>query len=132
MGEMLSAMESKTIAITTLGCKVNQYESATIEETLREKGHRIVNFKTEADVYIINTCTVTHKTDYQSRQMIRRAQKKEKPHSAFLISLHLSKYQYCLCSTRMAFQNSLNKSWQIFATHSLVSMIAAAVSENVI
>ena len=69
-------MESKTIAITTLGCKVNQYDSATIEETLRKAGHRIVDFKTEADVYIINTCTVTHKTDYQSRQLIRRAQKK--------------------------------------------------------
>jgi threonylcarbamoyladenosine tRNA methylthiotransferase MtaB len=75
-GEMISTMESKTIAITTLGCKVNQYDSATIEEALIDKGHRIVDFKTEADVYIINTCTVTHKTDYQSRQLIRRAQKK--------------------------------------------------------
>ena len=69
-------MKTKSIAITTLGCKVNQYDSATIEETLKKKGHRIVDFKTEADVYIINTCTVTHKTDYQSRQLIRRAQKK--------------------------------------------------------
>lgn len=61
------------IAITTLGCKVNQYESAGIIEELQRRGFSIVQFKSEADIYIVNTCTVTHKTDYQSRQLIRRA-----------------------------------------------------------
>jgi len=60
-------------AIATLGCKVNQYESAGIVEALTEKGFSHVPFTGEADIYIVNTCTVTGKTDYQSRQLIRRA-----------------------------------------------------------
>jgi len=61
------------IAITTLGCKVNQSESASIEGALRENGHEIVNHAANPHVCIVNTCTVTAKSDYQSRQMIRRA-----------------------------------------------------------
>lgn len=65
------------IAIATLGCKVNQSESASIEGILREKGYEIVPYTDPAiggaDVYVINTCTVTAKSDYQSRQLIRRA-----------------------------------------------------------
>lgn len=61
------------IAVATLGCKVNQYESAGMVETLRENGFSPVSFDGSADVYIINTCTVTGKSDYQSRQLIRRA-----------------------------------------------------------
>ena len=72
---MVFPMKTKSVAITTLGCKVNQYDSAAIEEALTKEGWSIVDFKTPADLYIINTCTVTHKTDYQSRQLIRRAQK---------------------------------------------------------
>lgn len=78
-------MESKKIAITTLGCKVNQYDSATMEESLREKGYHIVDFHTPADIYIVNTCTVTQKTDYQSRQLIRRAQKRN-PQSKIIVT----------------------------------------------
>ena len=78
-------MESKKIAITTLGCKVNQYDSASMEEALWEKGHKIVGFHTHADIYIVNTCTVTQKTDYQSRQLIRRAQKRN-PHSKIIVT----------------------------------------------
>lgn len=65
--------EIQRIAIETLGCKVNQFESAAIEEQLRAKGHTIVPFSQPADAYIINTCTVTAKADFQSRQLIRRA-----------------------------------------------------------
>ncbi|MEW5948177.1 MAG: tRNA (N(6)-L-threonylcarbamoyladenosine(37)-C(2))-methylthiotransferase MtaB [Thermodesulfobacteriota bacterium] len=65
--------EIQKIAIETLGCKVNQFESAAIEEQLRAKGHTIVPFSQQADAYIINTCTVTAKADFQSRQLIRRA-----------------------------------------------------------
>jgi threonylcarbamoyladenosine tRNA methylthiotransferase MtaB len=63
------------ISIVTLGCKVNQSESASIEGGLREGGHEIVGSAETPDVTIINTCTVTAKSDYQSRRMIRRAVK---------------------------------------------------------
>ena len=61
------------VAISTLGCKVNQYESAGILEELDKNVFLPVPFHTKADCYIINTCTVTGRTDYQSRQLIRRA-----------------------------------------------------------
>jgi threonylcarbamoyladenosine tRNA methylthiotransferase MtaB len=64
------------VAIKTLGCKVNQAESASIKGVLREKGYEIVpTLRDNPDACIINTCTVTAKSDYQSRQMIRRAVK---------------------------------------------------------
>ena len=63
------------VALSTLGCKVNQYESAGILEALDKTIFSTVPFNTKADLYIINTCTVTKKTDYQSRQLIRRAAK---------------------------------------------------------
>jgi threonylcarbamoyladenosine tRNA methylthiotransferase MtaB len=61
------------VAISTLGCKVNQYESAGILEMLDESIYVSVPFNKKADCYIINTCTVTGRTDYQSRNLIRRA-----------------------------------------------------------
>lgn len=63
------------IAVLTLGCKVNQAESSSIEGTLKSGGHMIVNLADKPDVCIVNTCTVTAKSDYQSRQLIRRAHK---------------------------------------------------------
>jgi len=63
----------RKVAIATLGCKVNHYDSAGIAEALQNQGHTIVPFNGMADIYIVNTCTVTGKTDYQSRQLIRRA-----------------------------------------------------------
>ena len=62
-------------AIYTLGCKVNQYESQAMEKMLAAGGHEIVPFDGEADVYIINTCSVTAESDRKSRQVIRRARK---------------------------------------------------------
>ncbi len=61
------------ISILTLGCKVNQAESHTIEEALSSAGHSIVDISENPEVCIINTCTVTSKSDYQSRQLIRKA-----------------------------------------------------------
>ena len=61
------------IAITTLGCKINQFETDSIRYSLESKGGKIVPFDEEADVYVINTCSVTAKSDYQSRQTIRSA-----------------------------------------------------------
>ncbi len=63
------------IAIYTLGCKVNQYETQAMEQALTARGHTLVNFEDCADVYIINTCTVTAVSDKKSRQMIRRARR---------------------------------------------------------
>lgn len=61
------------ISVLTLGCKVNQAESFLIEGALKSVGHSIVNISEKPDICIINTCTVTSKSDYQSRQLIRRA-----------------------------------------------------------
>ncbi len=66
-------MAEKKVALTTLGCKVNQYESAALEELFRRRGYQVVDFDSPADVYIINTCTVTRMGDRKSRQLIRRA-----------------------------------------------------------
>jgi threonylcarbamoyladenosine tRNA methylthiotransferase MtaB len=63
----------RTVAITTLGCKVNQYDSEAIAAQFRKAGFEVVPFEDVADVYVINTCTVTQMGDKKSRQFIRRA-----------------------------------------------------------
>ena len=63
------------IAIYTLGCKVNQYETQAMEQELTRRGHEIVSFDGAADAYIVNTCSVTAVSDKKSRQMIRRCRK---------------------------------------------------------
>lgn len=63
----------KKVAFCTLGCKVNQYETNAMEQQFIEYGYRVVSFNEKADIYIINTCTVTNMSDKKSRQMIRRA-----------------------------------------------------------
>lgn len=64
------------VAIYTLGCKVNQYETQAMEQELTSRGHTLVDFEDTADAYIINTCSVTAVSDKKSRQMIRRAKKR--------------------------------------------------------
>ncbi len=61
--------------IHTLGCKVNQYETQALEQLLIQRGHTAVPFESGADVYVINTCSVTAVSDKKSRQMIRKARK---------------------------------------------------------
>ncbi len=63
----------KKVAITTLGCKTNQFESAAMGESLTKTGYETVPFNAVADIYIINTCSVTAKSDAESRRLIRRA-----------------------------------------------------------
>lgn len=63
----------KRVAIITVGCKVNQFDSAGIKEIFNKKGYISVPFDKEADVYIINTCSVTSRSDSDSRNYIRRA-----------------------------------------------------------
>lgn len=64
------------IAIHTLGCKVNSYESEAMIELFKQEGYEEVSFKELADVYVINTCTVTNTGDSKSRQMIRKSIRK--------------------------------------------------------
>lgn len=68
----------KRAASFALGCKVNQYESEAIAELFAEKGYDIVGIDEEADVYIINTCTVTNFGDKKSRQLIRKVKRQNK------------------------------------------------------
>ena len=65
----------KSVALHNLGCKVNGYEMDVMQQMLQEKGYKIVPFDQAADIYIINTCTVTNIADRKSRQMLHRAKK---------------------------------------------------------
>ena len=66
---------SQTFALATLGCKTNQFESASLEQMLREAGYTPVPFEQGADLVVVNTCTVTAATDSQSRNLVRRARR---------------------------------------------------------
>ncbi len=75
----------KKASIYTLGCKVNQYESQAIKEQFEKKNYEIVEENEYADVYVINTCTVTNLSDRKSRQIIRRA-KRMNPESIIVVT----------------------------------------------
>ncbi len=66
----------KRVAITTLGCKTNQFESAAMIEQLEGSGYHVVPFGDEADIYVINSCSVTSRTDAETRRLIRRARRR--------------------------------------------------------
>ena len=68
-------MEKRKAALHNLGCKVNSYETEAMQQLLEEAGYEIVPFAPGADVYVINTCTVTNIADRKSRQMLHRAKK---------------------------------------------------------
>ena len=65
----------KSVALHNLGCKVNAYEIDVMQQLLLEKGYKIVPFDEKADIYIVNTCTVTNIADRKSRQMLHKAKK---------------------------------------------------------
>ena len=67
--------EVQTASFATLGCKTNQFESASMQETLQAAGYSVIPFEEGADLVIVNTCTVTSATDAQSRNLIRRARR---------------------------------------------------------
>ena len=85
-------MEQKTVAFYTLGCKVNQYETNAMMQNFIQSGYIIVDFEEKADIYVINTCTVTNMADKKSRQMIRRV--KEINPDSILVAVRL------LCTSR--------------------------------
>ena len=88
----------KTVAFYTLGCKVNQYETNAMEQQFIKNGYEIVNNTEKADIYIVNTCTVTNMAERKSRQMLRRA--KEINQSAIIV--------VCGCYAQVA-KNELEK-----------------------
>ncbi|MHC1747498.1 MAG: tRNA (N(6)-L-threonylcarbamoyladenosine(37)-C(2))-methylthiotransferase MtaB [Cellulosilyticaceae bacterium] len=65
----------KTVSFYTLGCKVNQYDTEAVMENFKENSYSIVEFDEYADVYVVNTCTVTHLSDRKCRQMLRKTKK---------------------------------------------------------
>jgi len=67
--------DAKTVAVATLGCKVNQCESASFQTCFEEKGYTLIPLEAQADIYVINTCAVTARAAAQSRQLIRRVQR---------------------------------------------------------
>ncbi len=76
---------NKRVAFYTLGCKVNQYESESIKNQLLQKGYEEVEFETIADVYIVNSCTVTSIADRKTRNILRRA-KKQNPSGKLIVT----------------------------------------------
>lgn len=78
-------MKQKTVAFCTLGCKVNQYETNAMMQKFIETNYKIVDFEEKADIYIINTCTVTNMADKKSRQMLRRV-KELNPDSILVVT----------------------------------------------
>ena len=75
--------ENKRAAFLSLGCKVNEYETERLKESFLAAGYKIVLFSEQADVYVVNTCTVTAEADRKSRQMLRRA-RKENPEAVIV------------------------------------------------
>lgn len=67
--------DEKRIAVVTLGCKVNQYDSSVVETLARARGWRVVPFDHVADAYVVNSCSVTNRADAESRQLARRARR---------------------------------------------------------
>lgn len=65
----------KRVAIATLGCKTNQFESAAMSEQFEKAGYSMVPFTQTADIYVVNSCTVTARTDAETRRLIRRARR---------------------------------------------------------
>ena len=75
----------KRVAFYTLGCKVNQYDTEAMLECFERAGYRVVDFKEEADVYVVNTCTVTGTGDQKSRKTIRRTAR-QNPQAAIVVA----------------------------------------------
>jgi threonylcarbamoyladenosine tRNA methylthiotransferase MtaB len=68
-----TSLSARTVAFYTLGCKANQLETSTLATQFADEGWQVVPFDEAAEVYVINTCTVTERSDQESRRMIRRA-----------------------------------------------------------
>ena len=67
---------SRKIAFRTLGCRLNQFETDSLVSEFHDAGYKVVDFEEEADVYLVNTCTVTNQSDRKSRNLISHAGRK--------------------------------------------------------
>ncbi|MBC8312803.1 MAG: tRNA (N(6)-L-threonylcarbamoyladenosine(37)-C(2))-methylthiotransferase MtaB [Candidatus Cloacimonetes bacterium] len=76
----------KTIAVATLGCKTNQYETEVILNQFIESDFSLVDFSQSADIYLINTCCVTNRAEYKSRNLVRKAIRNRKPNSKIIVT----------------------------------------------
>lgn len=75
MSNISERLNSKSVAFLTLGCKVNSYETEAMQKLFEDAGFQVVDFDNQADVYVVNTCTVTNIADRKSRQMLHKAKK---------------------------------------------------------
>ena len=91
-----------SVAFCTLGCKVNQYETDVMRERFLEAGYEIRDFEQEADIYVINTCTVTNIADRKSRQMLRRARKRNPQALVIAAGCYVDTTQEALAGERIA------------------------------
>ena len=79
-------VEGMKVALDTLGCKLNQAETELIARQFTEAGYQLVSSPVEADIYILNTCTVTHIADAKSRRLLRAAHRQNP--AALVLLLH--------------------------------------------
>lgn len=86
-------MRPVRVAVWTLGCKVNQYDSESIAQLFRRHGFSVVGFEEEADLYVINTCAVTATGEHKSRQLIRRAARRARGKGAVMVTGCLAQLQ---------------------------------------
>ena len=114
-----------TVAFHTLGCKVNQYDTQAMLELFRAAGYAIVPFQGEADVYVVNTCTVTGTGDKKSLQIARRL-RREHP---------LSEVILCGCLAQRKGEELLNTGARLILgtqrRSEVVTLLEKAVRENV-
>lgn len=83
--------QKKTVAMYTLGCKVNQFETQAMEQLFASRGYELTDFEQAADIYVINTCTVTAMSERKSRQMIRRAKKRNPKATVVVVGCYSQK-----------------------------------------
>ena len=108
----------KKVALHNLGCKVNAYETEAMQELLEKHGYEIVPFQEGADVYIINTCTVTNMADRKSRQMLHRARKMN-PDSivvacgCYVKARKMTSRMESILSSEITRSRILSRSWKI-------------------
>ncbi len=114
-------LENKKIAFHNLGCKVNSYETDAMKRELAERGCVIVPFEEKADIYIINTCSVTNIADRKSRQMISRARKNNP--EAFIVATG------CYAETRKTSELE-NECADLYVGNNLKGNIANIITDN--
>ena len=82
---VITAPAEKSIAFATLGCKLNQFETDSLATRFQNAGYRIVEFTEHADVYVVNSCTVTNRADRKSRNLLSRARRRQTPGDSLVV-----------------------------------------------